>query len=114
MQAQRFAETRHKTKPKARKWNPDLESYVIDKIKYHWSPEQISGRLSQEDKLTLTAETIYRFLLAEQKAGRVSIDERPAIVDEKSRLGDWEADLVVGAKGQGAIVTLVERRSWLY
>ena len=31
-QAQRFAETRHKTKPKARKWNPDLEAYVVDKI----------------------------------------------------------------------------------
>ena len=142
-QAQRFAETRHKTKPKARQWNPELEAYVVEKIKQRWSPEQISGRLSQENKLTVTAETIYRFLLAEQKAGgqlylnlrhrsksyrkrygsndyrgqipgRVSIDERPAIVDEKSRLGDWEADLVVGAKGQGALVTLAERRSRLY
>lgn len=44
----------------------------------------------------------------------ISIDERPAIVDKKTRLGDWEADLVVGAKGQGAIVTLAERRSRLY
>ena len=33
-QAQRFAETRHKTKPKARKWNTELKAYVTDKIKY--------------------------------------------------------------------------------
>lgn len=25
--------------------NPDLESYVTDKIKRYWSPEQISGRI---------------------------------------------------------------------
>ena len=142
-QAQRFAETRHKTKPKARKWNTELKAYVTDKIKQRWSPEQISGRLTQEGKVSVVTETIYRFLLADQKAGgtlylnlrhkskryrkrygsndyrgkipgRVSIDERPALVDKKTRLGDWEADLVVGAKGQGAIVTLAERLSRLY
>ena len=30
---------------------------------------------------------------------RVSIKERPAIVQERSRLGDWEGDLVEGRKG---------------
>jgi IS30 family transposase len=29
-----------------------------------------------------------------QIRGRVSIDERPGIVEERSRTGDWEADLV--------------------
>lgn len=42
---------------------------------------------------------------------RVSIDERPAIVDQKKRLGDWEGDTVVGKDQQGAVVTLVDRRS---
>ena len=68
-QAQRFAETRHKTKPKARKWNTELKAYVTDKIKQRWSPEQISGRLTQEGKVSVATETIYRFLLADQKAG---------------------------------------------
>ena len=42
---------------------------------------------------------------------RVSIDQRPAIVDRKSRSGDWEIDLVMGGKRTGALVSLVERRS---
>jgi len=43
--------------------------------------------------------------------GRVSIDERPAIVAERNRFGDWEADLVLGRRGSGAIATHVERKS---
>jgi IS30 family transposase len=37
----------------------------------------------------------------------VSIDERPAIVDEKTRVGDWEIDLVIGKGHSGALVTIV-------
>ena len=43
--------------------------------------------------------------------GRVSIHERPAIVEGRRRFGDWEGDLVEGGKGSGVIVTLVERKS---
>ena len=43
--------------------------------------------------------------------GRVDISERPEIVDAKSRIGDWEADTVIGANHKGAIVSLVERHS---
>lgn len=46
--------------------------------------------------------------------GRVGISERPAVVDARSRVGDWEADLVIGRGHKGAIVTLAERRSQLY
>ena len=46
-----------------------------------------------------------------QLVGRVSITQRPAIVDEKSRLGDWEIDTVIGKNHQGALVTLVDRKS---
>jgi IS30 family transposase len=34
--------------------------------------------------------------------GRVDIDQRPAIVAAKSRIGDWEADTIIGAKHKGA------------
>lgn len=44
----------------------------------------------------------------------MSIDERPAIVDERSRVGDWEVDTVQGTQGSGAIVSLLERKSRLY
>ena len=34
-----------------------------------------------------------------QIRGRVSIDERPGVVGERSRIGDWEADTVIGKPG---------------
>jgi len=43
--------------------------------------------------------------------GRVSIDQRPAIVETRERLGDWEGDTLEGAKGKGALATHVERKS---
>jgi transposase, IS30 family len=42
---------------------------------------------------------------------RVDIDERPEVVDEKSRLGDWEGDTVEGTKGSGYLATMVDRKS---
>lgn len=44
---------------------------------------------------------------------RVGIEARPPEVDALIRYGDWEGDLVIGANQQGAIVTLVERKSLL-
>jgi IS30 family transposase len=43
--------------------------------------------------------------------GRVSIDQRPAIVGRRERFGDWEGDTMEGAKGTGALATHVERKS---
>ena len=43
--------------------------------------------------------------------GRVSIDQRPAIIETRKRFGDWEGDTLEGAKGKGALATHVERRS---
>ncbi len=42
---------------------------------------------------------------------RVSIHERPEIVARRERIGDWEGDTVMGARGKGAVITLVERKS---
>ena len=44
---------------------------------------------------------------------RVSIDERPAIVDTRQRLGDWEVDTIIGKGHRHAIVSLTERKSRL-
>ena len=40
---------------------------------------------------------------------RVGIENRPAIVDQKKRIGDWEADTIVGKGQKSALLTLVER-----
>lgn len=45
--------------------------------------------------------------------GRVGIQQRPEVVQQRSRFGDWEGDTVVGANQQGFLTTLVERRSLL-
>ena len=44
---------------------------------------------------------------------RVGIEQRPAIVEERSRLGDREGGTIVGAGQQGYLVTLVDPTSRL-
>lgn len=109
-------------------------------IRQDWSPEQISGRLEMEHDSTISHETIYQYIYADKAAGgdlhghlrcrkkrrkrygsgrdrrgvipnRTSIDERPSVVKDRLRIGDWEADTVIGRGHQGALVTMVERRS---
>ena len=46
-----------------------------------------------------------------QIPNRVSIDERPSVVDDRNRLGDWEGDTVVGKGRSGHVLTNVERAS---
>jgi IS30 family transposase len=112
---------------------------VEDKLRLDWSPEQISGWLIKNGKNTVSHEHIYQHVYAEQQAGgelykhlrcqkkrrkrygkydhrgiipdRKSIDERPAIVELRERMGDWEGDLIVGKDHQGVVLTLIERKS---
>jgi IS30 family transposase len=42
-----------------------------------------------------------------------SIEERPALVNRRKRLGDWEADTLIGKSHKQALVTLTERKSRL-
>jgi IS30 family transposase len=142
-QAQQKAGQRHKAKPKAVKLTESVIAYIHEKLQAWWSPEQICGRLRLEQGVSLSPETIYRLVLKDQQQGgqlyrhlrhqakpyrkrygrkeyrgcipgRVDIAERPTVVDTRARVGDWEADLVIGRGHQGAIVTLAERRSRLY
>lgn len=43
--------------------------------------------------------------------GRIGIEHRPAIVEQRARIGDWEGDTIIGKDQQGVLVTLVERVS---
>ncbi len=42
---------------------------------------------------------------------RVDIDERPPVVEDKARIGDWEGDTIIGSNHRGAIVSYVDRCS---
>jgi IS30 family transposase len=142
-QAQRLAERRHQEKPKAMKLTETVRTYLHEKLHAWWSPEQIRGRLQLEEAISISLTTVYRFVLKDTHQGgqlyrglrhqakprrkrygakdyrgtipgRVDIADRPAVVDTRSRVGDWEADLIIGKDHQGAIVTLAERRSRLF
>ncbi len=43
--------------------------------------------------------------------GRVSIDDRPQVVARRSRIGDWEGDLMEGKNRTAYLMTLVDRRT---
>lgn len=117
----------------------DLKRDVIKHLKCKWSPEQISGRFRRKKKGSLSHQTIYNWLARDRQAGgehykllrrkrryskhktrdthlkaRKMIDERPAIVESRERLGDWELDTVASVTGDTTVVvTAVERRSRL-
>lgn len=138
-EAQRLSEGRRRSAAK-HSISPDTMFYVETGLCWKWSPEQISA-ICKRIGNPVSHEWIYRHVQADKanggelykhlrqgkrryrkgygtKRGRipdaVSIEQRPAVVDERSRLGDWEADLVLGAQGTGAIVTLAERKSRIY
>jgi len=135
--AQDMASLRKEHLKKPRKLHPWLKKEIIGLIKQDWSPEQIEGRLKLENKPSVSHETIYKMIRKDKSDGgtlykhtrhklkrrkrpvgkkitiknRVTIDQRPKIVDTKQRFGDWEVDTIVGENNKGAIVTIVERKT---
>ena len=64
-----------------------------------------TGRPLRRRRRSLVARTP-RFVAA----GRL-IDERPVVVEQRSRLGDWGGDRIVGQRSRSAIGPLVDRRT---
>ena len=139
-QAQIKADNRKKQAAKVLKMTPALILLIEARILLDWSPVQVSGQLADELGILISHERIYQHIWTDKRHGgtlythlrqchkerkkkygskdkrgqirnRVSIDERPAIVAEKTRIGDWEIDTVIGQNHQGALVTIVDRVS---
>lgn len=139
-QAQEKAAERRYTALKAIKLDEPMQQQLERYLRQDWSPEQITGYCRENNIAMVSHERIYLYIWADMandgtlhehlrhqrkrykkrygsydKRGtipdRVSIDERPAIVGEKLRLGDWEGDTIIGKGHKGAVVTLVERKS---
>lgn len=125
--------------------DPKIYSYVVDKLRCGWSPEQIAGRLKRSNggKSSICHESIYRYIYSKQAKdkrlweyltkhhykrrkwhsryiyrrgipNRVSIDQRPEVVNQRLVFGHWEADVVEGKAHKGGIVTLLERKTRYY
>ena len=112
---------------------------VAEKLGLDWSPEQIANWLKKHGYEMISHEWIYQYVYADKRAGgdlhehlrsqkpyrkrtgrndrrgkipyATSIEERPEIVEQRRRLGDWEVDLIVGKAHQGVVLTLTERKS---
>jgi transposase, IS30 family len=138
-QAQGLAAERRKI-ARAIKMTPDVIAFIEEKIGDEFSPEQISGVMKKEVGVKISIERIYQYLWRDKADGgilykklriagkrkrrkrygkgaskvripeRISIEERPQIVEDKKRFGDWEADLMSGSHHRGFLVTLVERK----
>ena len=115
----------------------NLRKYVLKKLKLYWSPEQIAGRL-RRDKIVICHETIYVYIILHkrlkkylrcqkgkyrrrhgtiprEKARELEkkrwIVERPEIINQRQRIGDWEGDTIIGKERTKRILTHVERKS---
>ena len=110
-------------------------------LRREWSPEQVAGWLRLHRLLTISHETIYRYVWADKRhggtlylhlrgarkqrrkryrsydsrgrlAGKRPITTRPAAVEKRTQVGHWEADTMLGAGQAGpCVLSLVERKT---
>ncbi len=139
--AHQIANDRKERFAKNRKFTPYMEKFIREKLESEqWSPEQIKGYCDKHNIRMVSHERIYQFIYQDKVKGgklyknlrtgkrkyrkrygsgkqeygiknRVSIDLRPAEINNKERFGDWEIDTIVGKNNKGAILTIVERKS---
>ncbi len=140
-QADSLSKSRRSNASRApKKMTPALISIIEEKLLEEWSPEQISGRLNAEGIANISQESIYQHIWKNKRSGgklythlrhhgkkynkrssgkagrgcipnRVDITERPNIVEQKVRIGDWEGDTIIGSNHKGAILSYVDRCS---
>ena len=119
-----------------RKLTGKLWHAVRNMLIHRWSPEQIAGRIELELAVSISHTAIYSRIWSDKEPrvlqclrhkgkkykrrgvpkrrlipNRTDISQRPDIIEEKSRIGDWEADTIIGKNHQGAIVSIVDRKS---
>ena len=119
--------------------NPKLKSYVITKLNDGWSPEMISGRTKYEGfPVVASFETIYQFVYSKEgnKLGlfkclrmkrvtrgklqgrkprgvildRISIHDRPIVIEDRQEFGHYEGDLVINKTSMSRNVSVVLER----
>lgn len=139
-QAQRMSDDRRRDAHKARKMTLEVKGWIETLIRQELSPQQAVDYLRRYKKLSLHHETVYQLIYDDKARGgdlymhlrvaskpyrkrygaydrrgqiknRVDIDERPAVVDRRNRMGDWEGDTVMGKGRKSALLTMVERKT---
>lgn len=143
--AQRKYQQRQRDKPKNIRFTEDVKQRVEELLNKDYSPEQIAGRARVKKIPCVSPERIYQHIWENKKDGgnlythlrrkgrkyrkrgnakdtrgvikdRVGIEQRPAFVEEKVRLGDLEIDTIIGQNHKGALLTIndrVSRITWI-
>jgi len=137
--AQRKYNQRQKAKPRAIKFTDNVKKYVDSKLEENWSPEQISTTPVRSSLTLVSHERIYQYIIEDRKKGgnkykhlrrkkkykkrcvvedrrgklvnKRSIHDRPQEVENRSRYGDYEVDLIVGANHKGGLLTMNDRKT---
>lgn len=137
--AQRKYESRKQEKPKAIKFTDRVKRHVEAKLEKKWSPEQISSTMAKGCGQKVSHERIYQHIIEDKKKGgslyknlrrrkkysrrigsidqrgkikhQKSIKQRPVEVESKTRIGDLEVDLVMGANHKGALLSINDRKT---
>lgn len=139
-QAQGLAEERRRCRPLVHKLDdPELNEAVRSGLAQAWSPEEIAGARKRahpdEPRCRVSAPTIYVWIEQDphkdhwksflrrrgkrprrrrnsaESCTRARIRDRPEVIEQRLRLGDFEGDTILGPPGTGGLVTLVCRRS---
>jgi len=134
------AVSRDKFKHRYHKLTNKLKLKIGKMLREGFSPDQLVGRLKKLNFANISYETVYRYIYANQRSGgrlykylrhknkkygnrssqyktrgqiknRVNISKRAKVIEKKTRFGDFEVDTIIGKGHQGAIVTLVDRKS---
>ena len=138
--AQRESERRCRERPILHKMDdPQINEAVRAGLAQDWAPEQITGRMKQKHPdcpdRRVSPQTIYDWIKQDedrehweshlrrrgkrpcrQKNGASTGDaariaNRPEVIEQRLRLGDFEGDTVLGPPGTGGVATLVDRQS---
>jgi IS30 family transposase len=127
-----------------RRWRFSVADWILilTRLSEYWSPEQIAGTFRAQGQLSISHETIYRFIWLNYRrggdlwrflrcaakrrrkryrtyehrgrlAGKRPLADRPTIVEARGRIGDWEIDTMAGADTKDCVLSLVERKTGL-
>ncbi len=118
--------------------DPKIWKYVEAKLRIGWTPELISGRIAYDHpQWSISHETVYQYIYREghrltgylpsrrtyrrpkgprrgkrsKIVNRLSILERPEVINHRSEAGHWESDSIISRKSKAGLNVMVERQA---
>ena len=115
----------------------EVSRFIHDRLLVHTSPDVISGELKLKHKISVSENTIYRYIQYDKQmegtlykllphrgkpynkrqsvsqrvkiVGRIGIEERPTVADLKQEPGHFEIDTIFGLEQKSFLLTVVDK-----